>query len=191
MPEVVVIGGGLSGLVCGLRLQESGIDVEVLEASEAVGGRVRTDRVDGFQLDRGFQVLLDSYPQAKHWLDFDALGLRQFLPGCLVFREGRFVRLEDPFRNLSRAGPSLLSPIGSLADKLRVARLRARVTWPSLESVLARPEMTTRESLEDEGFSKPMIEGFLEPFLRGIFLDPDLRTSSRIFHWVFRMFSTG
>ncbi|MEZ5276143.1 MAG: NAD(P)/FAD-dependent oxidoreductase [Opitutaceae bacterium] len=191
MPEVVVIGGGLSGLVCGLRLQESGIDVEVLEASDAVGGRVRTDRVDGFQLDRGFQVLLDSYPQAKHWLDFEALGLRRFLPGCLIFREGRFFRLEDPFRNLSRVGASLMSPVGSLGDKLRVARLRARVTWSSLDSVLARPEMTTRESLEGEGFTKSMIESFFGPFLRGIFLDPDLLTSSRIFHWVFRLFSTG
>ena len=165
MPEVVVIGGGLSGLVCGLRLQESGIDVEVLEASDAVGGRVRTDRVDGFLLDRGFQVLLDSYPEARHWLDTQALGLRPFHPGCLIHRDGRFIRLEDPFRNPSRAFPSIVSPVGSFADKLRVARLRARVTWPSLEKVLARPEMTTREALIADGFSESMIEGFFELLL--------------------------
>jgi len=191
MPEVVVIGGGLAGLVCALRLQEDGVDVRVLEAADAVGGRIRTDIVDGFHLDRGFQVLLDSYPEARRWLDFDDLELRPFDPGCLVFREGRFVRLDDPFRHPSRLGQSLFTTLGRFTDKLRIGRLRARVTWPSLDSVLSRPEMTIRESLENEGFSEEIIVGFFEPFLRGIFLDPDLQTSSRIFHWVFRMFSKG
>lgn len=191
MPEVVVIGGGLAGLVCALRLQEGGVDVRILEAADAVGGRIRTDTVKGFSLDRGFQVLLDSYPEARRWLDFKDLDLRSFEPGCQIFRDGRFFRLEDPFRRPSRIGPSLISPMGRFTDKLRVARLRARVTWPGLDSVLSRPEMSIRESLEKEGFSEEMIVSFFEPFLRGIFLDTDLQTSNRIFHWVFRMFSKG
>ncbi|RKX35288.1 MAG: amine oxidase [Verrucomicrobia bacterium] len=191
MPEVVVVGAGLSGLVCALRLQESGVDVQVLESSDAVGGRIRTDSVGSFHLDRGFQVLLDNYPEAKHWLDFDRLELRPFVPGCLVYKRGRFYRLDDPFRSPTRIGPSLVSPLGSFLDKLRIARLRYKVTWPSLESVLSRPEMTTREALENDGFSDEIIKAFFEPFLSGIFLDPDLQTSSRIFHWLFRLFSTG
>lgn len=191
MPEVVVVGAGLSGLVCALRLQESGVDVQVLESSDAVGGRIRTDSVGSFRLDRGFQVLLDNYPEAKDWLDFDKLELRPFVPGCLVYKEGRFYRLDDPFRNPTRIGPSLVSPLGSFLDKLRIARLRYKVTWPSLASVLSRPEMTSREALENDGFSDQIIKAFFEPFLGGIFLDPDLQTSSRIFHWLFRLFSTG
>lgn len=191
MPEVVVIGGGLSGLVCALRLLEDGVDVRIVEAADAVGGRIRTDRLKGFSLDRGFQVLLDSYPEAHRWLNFDDLDLRPFEPGCRIFRGGQFFQLEDPFRRPSRIGQSLFSPVGRFTDKLRIARLRARVTWPGLESVLARPEMTIRESLEKEGFSDEIIVSFFEPFLRGIFLDADLQTSNRIFHWVFRLFSKG
>jgi phytoene dehydrogenase-like protein len=191
MPEVVVIGGGLAGLVCALRLQQDEVDVRVIEAGDGVGGRIRTDRVDGFQLDRGFQVLLDSYPEARRWLDFGDLELRSFEPGSLVFRQSRFIRLDDPFRRPSKIGQSLFSPLGRFSDKLRVALLRARVTWPSLDTVLSRPEMTIIESLEKDGFSEEMIESFFRPFLRGIFLDADLQTSSRIFHWVFRMFSNG
>lgn len=191
MPEVVVVGAGLSGLVCALRLQDSGVDVQVLESSDSVGGRVRTDTVESFRLDRGFQVLLDNYPEAKHWLEFDKLELRPFRPGCLVYKEGRFYRLDDPFRSPARIGSSLVSPLGSFLDKLRIARLRYKVTWPTLEYVLSRPEMTTREALEHDGFSDEIIKSFFEPFLRGIFLDPNLRTSSRIFHWLFRLFSTG
>jgi len=191
MPEVVVVGAGLSGLVCALRLQDSGVEVQVLESSDSVGGRVRTDTVESFRLDRGFQVLLDNYPEANHWLDFDKLELRPFKPGCLVYKEGRFYRLDDPFRSPARIGSSLVSPLGSFLDKLRIARLRYKVTWPSLEYVLSRPEMTTREALENDGFSDEIIKSFLEPFLRGIFLDPNLQTSSRIFHWLFRLFSTG
>ena len=191
MPEVVVIGAGLSGLVCALRLQESGVDVHLLESSDAVGGRVRTDTVESFRLDRGFQVLLDNYPEAKQWLDYDLLELRPFLPGCLVYKQGRFYRLDDPFRMPARIGASLVSPLGSFLDKLRIARLRFKVTWPSLKSILARPEMTTREALEHDGFSDEILKSFFEPFLRGVFLDPDLQTSSRIFHWIFRLFSTG
>jgi len=191
MPEVVVVGAGLSGLVCALRLQGAGIDVRILEAADAPGGRIRTDTVESFRLDRGFQIFLDSYPEAKRWLDLEPLALRPMTAGCLVYRRGCFYRLDDPFRWPARIGPSLVSPLGSFADKLRIARLRYKVTWPSLESVLARPEMTIRESLEHDGFSDEILEAFFEPFLRGIFLDPDLQTSSRIFHWVFRLFSTG
>jgi phytoene dehydrogenase-like protein len=98
MPEVVVVGAGLSGLVCALRLQERDADVQILESSDAVGGRIRTETVESFHLDRGFQVFLDSYPETKQWLDFDSLELRPFLPGFLVYKRGRFYRLDDPFR---------------------------------------------------------------------------------------------
>lgn len=79
--DVLIIGGGLAGLCCSLRLHQSGLSFQVLEASDGVGGRVRTDMVDGFLLDRGFQVLLTAYPEAQKVLDYDALNLKPFYPG--------------------------------------------------------------------------------------------------------------
>lgn len=191
MSEVVIVGAGLAGLCCALRLQEAGIDYLVVEASDGVGGRARTDAEGGFLFDRGFQVLLTSYPEVGRVLDRAALDLRYFESGCLVFRDGRFHALMDPWRHPGRALGSALSPFGSLFDKIRVARLRSRVMTPKLDALMALPEVPTRELLAREGFSEEMREAFFQPFLGGVFLDPELTTSSRKFHWVFRMFSTG
>ncbi|WP_242523092.1 FAD-dependent oxidoreductase [Thiocystis minor] len=91
--DVIVIGAGLSGLACALRLRASGLEPLVLEAADGVGGRVRTDHRQGFLLDRGFQVLQTWYPEARQWLDFARLDLRPFYPGALVHAEGRLHRV--------------------------------------------------------------------------------------------------
>ena len=190
-PEVTIIGGGLSGLCCARRLHEAGVSFRLLEASEEFGGRVRTDEVNGFLLDRGFQVLLTAYPEAQDVLDYDALNLARFAPGALVRYRGRFHRFTDPWRSPRHLFATASSPIGSLTDKLRVARLRSRVCRSSLDKLFERPETTTINALRQEGFSKRFIESFFRPFLGGVFLERDLDTSSRMFDFVFRMFATG
>ena len=190
-PEVTIIGGGLSGLCCARRLHEAGVSFQLLEGSEEVGGRVRTDEVDGFLLARGFQVLLTAYPEAQEILDYDALNLARFAPGALVRYRGRFHRFTDPWRSPRHLFATASSPIGSLTDKLRVARLRSRVCRSSLDKLFQRPETTTINALRQEGFSQRFIESFFRPFLGGVFLEPDLNTSSRMFDFVFRMFATG
>jgi len=190
-PDVLVIGAGLAGLCCSRRLRERGLTPLVLEASDGVGGRVRTDSVDGFLLDRGFQVLLTAYPTARATLDYAALDLRPFHPGALVRRGGRFHRVADPWRHPLEAVGSVLGPIGSLADKLRVASLRRRVLRGSLSEIFQRPERTTIAALREMGFSDAMVDSFFRPFLGGVFLDPQLETSSRMFEFVFRMFASG
>ena len=124
--DAIVVGAGLAGLSCARRLAEHGLTSLVLEASDGIGGRVRTDEIGGFRLDRGFQVLLTAYPEARAILDYRALDLGRFYPGALVRSGGRFHRVADPWRRPLDGIAGALSPIGSLADKLRVARLRHR-----------------------------------------------------------------
>jgi phytoene dehydrogenase-like protein len=191
MTEVVVIGAGLAGLSCTLSLEASGIPVTLLEAADAPGGRVRTDLVEGFLLDRGFQVMLTAYPEARRLLDYSALQLKNFRPGALVWHGGRFHRFADPFRNFTGAARFLLDPIVPLTDKLRVATLRAHVLRGNCEELFARPERTTRDYLQAVPFSADIIERFFQPFFGGVFLERELVTSSRFFEFLFRMFSTG
>jgi phytoene dehydrogenase-like protein len=189
--DVVVVGAGLAGLVAALRLVEAGRDVLVLEASDGVGGRVRTDEVDGFLIDRGFQVLLTAYPAVGRWLDSDALDLRPFAPGVVIHRGGRTVRLADPFRAPVAAARSLLSPTVTPLDALRLLVWRRAILARDGRRVAARPQVTTAERLREVGFSSGIVEGFFRPFLAGTFFDPDLTTSSRVTELVFRCFFRG
>jgi phytoene dehydrogenase-like protein len=189
--EVIIVGAGLAGLTCARRLQQAGRSCVVLEAAEAVGGRVRTDLVDGFQLDRGFQVLLTEYPEARRWLDYEALDLRAFTPGALVQTTAGRQRVADPFRQPAYLWPTLRASVGSLADKLRIATLRHRARCGSLEELFQRPESTTLEALRAHGFGAGMIEQFFRTWLGGIFLEHELTTSSRMMEFVFRMLAEG
>ncbi len=189
--QVVILGAGVAGLCCALRLQEKNIPCVVLEASDAPGGRVRTDKVDGFLLDRGFQVLLTAYPEARRLLDYRALRLRTFVPGALVRVKGKLHRVSDPFQQPWTLPSTLWAPVGSLADKLAVARLRGHVRRGMVEEIWTRPETSSLEALQNFGFSPRMIDSFFRPFFGGIFLETELATSSRMLEFVFRMFAEG
>lgn len=189
--DAVIIGGGLAGLVCARQLSAQGLSCQVLEASDDVGGRVRTDQVDGFLLDRGFQVFLTSYPTAKEWLNYDALQLCPFEPGSLIRFGGKFHRFSDPWRRPQHAVATALSPVATLADKLRIAGFRRHTTRGELKQIYQRREQTTLEMLQARGFSPTVIERFFRPFLGGVFLERELQTSSRMCEFVFRMFSLG
>jgi phytoene dehydrogenase-like protein len=191
MKPVVIVGAGMSGLACAVTLQEAGIPLLVVEASDQVGGRVRTDQKSGFLLDRGFQVYLDAYPESGKLLDLEALDLRAFEPGALVFNGRKLHQVMDVFRKPKSVLRSLLSPVGTIVDKLRVAVLRQRLLDLTLDEIASRPDRTTESQLREFGFSKRMIDGFFRSFYGGIFLERDLRTSSRLFEFTFRMFSEG
>jgi phytoene dehydrogenase-like protein len=178
--DVIVVGGGLSGLTCARRLTEAGLSCQLLEASDHVGGRARTDKVDGFLLDRGFQVFLTAYPEAQSILNYDQLELKSFEPGALIRFEGKFRRLADPWRRPRHLLATALSPVASLRDKLRIASFRRHTTRAKLHEIFERPEQTTIDLLRSRGFSEIVIERFFRPFLGGIFLDRDLATSSRM-----------
>ncbi|CAI5970818.1 unnamed protein product [Closterium sp. NIES-64] len=185
--DVVIIGAGLAGLRAALALQEAGVECVVLEASDGVGGRVRTDEVDGFLLDRGFQIFLSAYPEAQQVMDYEALDLRPFYSGALVWFGGSFHRVADPFRHTSDGLGSLFNPIGSVFDKLRIGLLRLKAVSSPVEGILSAPESSIEEALKKQGFSNEMIDRFFRPFLGGIFFDNELSTSSRLMEFVLRM----
>ena len=190
-PDVVIVGAGLAGLACAIRLHEAGASVRVLEASDGVGGRVRTDVVDGFRLDRGFQVLLTAYPETRRVLDYAALDLKPFLPGALVRRSSHFHELSDPWRQPGRAWRTLTAGVGTVFDRLRMARFRGRTGRGSLAELFGRPETSAMNRLHAEGFSTEMIDAFFRPFFGGILLDRSLSASSRMLEFVFRMLAEG
>jgi phytoene dehydrogenase-like protein len=189
--EVLVVGAGLSGLSCARLLHDAGVDVRVLEAADEVGGRVRTDVVNGFRLDRGFQVLLTAYEEVRAQVDLGALDLRPFRPGGIVWTGRRLVRIRDPFREPGSAVASLRARVGTVADKMRVAALRRALVSRPADACFRGPERTTREELRAQGFSEGFVDTFFRPFLGGVFLERDLETSSSLFRYYFRCFAVG
>lgn len=190
-PHVLVIGAGLAGLACARRLIQSGITCTVLEASDAIGGRVRTDRVGGFQLDRGFQIFLTGYPEARKALNYGMLDLMPFHPGALIRYAGRFHVISDLFRRPQDLVPTLVSPIGSFVDKLRMWRLRRDALHHRFCSEVRDPARPTHEVLRAYHFSDAMMARFFHPFLSSVFLDPALTTPCWIFELVWGAFCRG
>ncbi len=189
---IVIIGGGIAGLTCAHYLQAAGANYLVLEASDAVGGRVRTDVLDGFRLDRGFQILLTSYPEARRILDYPALNLGSFRSGAVIRQDDAFVEMTDPFKEPLTVLKSLTAPVGSLTDKLRLLELMQEVNRVSKTTDFFRDEDTsTVEYLHEYGWSPKMIATFFKPFFGGVFLENDLVTSSNFFRFVYKQFYNG
>lgn len=185
--DIVIIGAGMAGLACAHRLHAAGRSFVICEASDRIGGRVATDVCDGYRLDRGFQVLLTAYPEARRLLDYDALALRRFYPGALVRHGGKWHRVADPFRHPIDGLRGAFNPIGSLADKLRVGW-----SWiGGFDFSRHDSSLTTLEALRAEGFTASMIERFFRPFLGGVFLENRLETTVRKLDFVMRHFARG
>ena len=184
---VLIVGAGMAGLACAFTLHRAGIPFLIFDRGNDVGGRVRTDEVDGYRLDRGFQVLLTAYPEAQRFLDYEKLNLQACYPGSKVWFENRFHRVADPFRHPIDGVKSLLTPIGSLGDKLRVGMMRMGL----LSSRTMTDDCSTINALDHMGFGNSMINRFWKPFMRGVFLENELSTTIRKFEETFRFFSKG
>ena len=196
--HAIVAGGGLAGLVAARHLVEAGVEVELLERRDRVGGRVRTRTVDGFTLDQGFQVLFTAYPAAKRELDYDALDLRGFAPGATIAWPDHRSTLSDPLRDPRATLPTLLNRDVRTADKLRLFKLQRSLRRRDAADIFAESgaspdsiEPTIREYLAEQGFSTAFVERFAEPFYGGITLDRSLGTSSSVFEYTFKMLSEG
>jgi len=189
--EIYIIGAGVSGLIAAYELEKEGYRPIIIEQTDDVGGRVKTIHEKGYALDLGFQVLLTAYPLANRYLDMDALQLRHLESGALVYANGRSYLIGDPLRNWKVLLPTLLADVGSFGDKVKILKLNLKLKNKSLEAIFESPERSTQQYLVELGFSSKIIERFFKPFFAGIFLEPDLKTSSRMFEFVYKMFGEG
>jgi protoporphyrinogen oxidase len=188
---VIIIGGGISGLTCANYLHKKQVDFLLLEASEEFGGRVKTANIDGYLLDRGFQVLQTNYPEAKKLLDYDALSLKTFESGAKIRKSEGFMTMQNPFRNPLAFIPMAFSSVGSLIDKLKIAKLIGEVKLASSEELISEEATTTYDYLKSYGFSEKIINTFFRPFFAGVFLEEELTTGSNFFRFTFKQFFEG
>ncbi|WP_426063755.1 NAD(P)/FAD-dependent oxidoreductase [Flavobacterium sp. DSP2-3-1] len=189
--DVIIVGAGLAGLAAAVHLHRQDRKVLLLEASDRAGGRIKTDSHEGFLFDRGFQVLLTAYPETRALLNYNDLQLKKMLPGATVLYDGGSFEIADPFRRPSAALATLFAPVGTLKDKINTLWLKNKLQKLTIDEIFEQPEQTTRKQLADYGFSPKMIQRFYAPFLSGIFLENELKTSRRMFDFVMKMFSDG
>ncbi|MFB7243460.1 amine oxidase [Streptomyces populi] len=189
--DVLIVGGGLAGLACARDLAGYGFAVRLLEASDGVGGRMRSDTHEGFVVDRGFQVFNTSYPQVRRRLVLRDLRLRPFTPGVLVHTEDGPLRFEDPTRGRRRLGDLRPGRLAGTRDLLALAALSGRDMLAPARWLKRGEDRTTRTALAAAGFSEEFVERFFRPFLSGVFLEDQLETSGRVFHLVWRSMLRG
>ena len=187
----IIIGAGLSGLCAARTLRRGGVHAEIYEASDGIGGRVRTDRLDGFLLDRGFQVMLTAYPALLEEIDLDELVPMAFDPGARIHWQNKFHNLSDPFRRPQTLLAAMRSPLFGMSDKLKTAALRLKLMAMSVEEIFEMPDSSLETFLREFGFSGDFLDHFIRPFYGGIFLERELSTSARMFAFVFKMLSEG
>jgi glycine/D-amino acid oxidase-like deaminating enzyme len=188
--EVLIVGAGLAGLRCAAELQAAGMDVQVLEGADAVGGRVRTDLVDGFRCDRGFQLLNPAYPAIRRHVDVAALGLRQFGAGALVRREQGLAVVADPRREPRLLRQTLRSGLVSLREGAALGRwLAAAMVRP--QRMLDEHDTTLSDSLSRAGVMGPLRREALEPFLAGVLAETEGATSAAFARLLLRSFALG
>lgn len=190
----LVVGGGVAGLMCARELVRAGHAVVVLERESEVGGRVRTTVRDGFRLDHGFQVLFTAYPTLTAALDMGALDLRPFRPAAVMAGGERHPAvIGDALADLALLWPTLVAPQLSLADKVRMLRLRLLATSLPFDECFAPrfDSVSTREFLQQRGFTANAIQQFFAPFYGGILLDRSLDTSAAVLLYTFKMLAEG
>jgi phytoene dehydrogenase-like protein len=190
-PVVIVVGAGLAGLTCAVKLHEAGVPILVLEASHNVGGRAASDRFEAYILDRGFQTLLSAYPAAQQVLNYPSLNLHPFYPGVQIWWKGKFHKFVPTLAHPLEALQSMQSTLGSLTDRMRVFNYARKLTDERLDDLLKKAPQPLPELLSKEGFSQEFIDRFWRPLCGLFLLDRKLETSSRSFEFVMRAYFQG
>ncbi|MFJ6700956.1 NAD(P)/FAD-dependent oxidoreductase [Streptomyces sp. NPDC091272] len=202
--DVVIVGAGVAGLRAAHELISAGVTVSVLEAAPYVGGRMATDLIDEFRLDRVGQVLSTAHQELRAAPGLEGLVLRPFAPGVLVHSGGRHYRAGEPGGTRSARGaltaaralasaprPRTPGPLGGPLDQARLSAALTRLAGTPVDRLLARPELPALEALFDRGLPSRTVEGFLRPLLTALLSDPGLTTSSRCADLALHGFARG
>ncbi len=189
--DAIIIGAGIAGLSCARALQRKNLSFVILDKEKRPGGRIKTDVVDGFKLDRGFQVLQTGYPEAKKSLDYNELHLRRFPAGVAIYHQGKFDIIADPRHHPRYIFSTIGSSVGTFIDRLHMVRLARSVNSVQFEKLFTEPEERTIDYLKNWGFSKGFIHRFFVPFFAGACLDRNITASSRVLRYIFRVFAQG
>jgi len=189
--DVVVVGAGLSGLTAAYLLQRKGYKVHVFDAASQVGGRVRTERVEGFLLDRGFHLLHTAYPEFKNFIDMKLLNVKPVYNGALIRYDGDFNLLANPSKQFRDLLSTAIAGNANWKDKLKMIQLFAEANTISDKNLLKSDDISALEYFTNKGFSDKFINSFFKPFLASTFLDNELSTPSRLALFIFKMFNKG
>lgn len=190
--DVVVVGAGLAGLRAARILVRRGLDVVVLDAADRPGGRIATDVVDGFRLDRGFQVLNTSYPALQAAADLDALDLLTFVPGAAIRgADGRLHTFGNPLRRPASAWPTVVDGLLPPLAKAALVAWSARVVATPPGRTATKIDRTAARDLAAAGLAGPVMERFVRPFLSGVLGERELTTSAAYVRLLWRAFALG
>lgn len=189
--DVLIVGGGVAGLTCAIELYGRGKQVLVLEKNKQPGGRIATEKIGGFLLDRGFQVVQTGYPDIGSYLDLDSLALNAFPSGVMIRYGGTFYTIADPRKHWASLISTLTAPVGTLGDRLRMFSLTRSVCGKSMEEIFQGREETAFHFLKKKGFTDTFINSFFVPFFAGATLERSLNASSEVLQYLVRVFAMG
>ena len=190
--KIVIAGAGVAGLSAGVFLKRHGYEnITFIEASDSIGGRMKTENIDGYTLDKGFHVFFTAYPYAQDLLDFNKLNLKYFDSGALIFKDGRMKKMMDPFHHPLATLKTIFNNIGTWGDKINLVKRRIELGHATENQIFEKFEVKTLSILKKKRFSNHFIKGFLQPLFSGIFIENELTTSRRVFDYTFKMMMEG
>ena len=187
--DIIIIGAGLAGLAAGKTLQNLGYNILIIEKENSIGGKLKSKSNLGFNIDKGFQVLLTGYEETSKILDYKKLALNYFDNGALVWDGKKFNSISDPTRNIKTIIESFKSPVGTLQDKLRILMLKYELYWKNKNDILSQNDYETKNYFIKKKFSTKFINNFLKPFFSGILLDQSLQSPHTFTQYLFKTFS--
>lgn len=189
--DVAIIGAGLAGLSCAKELQRNRINFHIFESTESVGGRVKTDNVNGFLLDRGFQLYNPSYAEGKKILDYEKLNLKSFTPGVAIRDNNKLRVITDPFRSTEFRFNFLTQTPGSIREKIGILSYFLKYLIQSDAQIAISKDISTLDALNSSKINKDLLNKLLRPFLQGVFLESNLETSRKFLDTVLKTFLKG
>ena len=182
--KVLIIGAGLAGLRAAIELQQNGIQFLIVEKERFPGGRIQTIKKEGYLLDLGFQVLLDSYDELASAFNLATLGNFSFDSGALMVENDTKKSLFNPFKHPEKLFSTFFSYPGKFTDLLKMMAVAWKASKTNGDFFKQNETISTAKYLQNQNFSQAFINGFFKPFFGGVFLEPDLNIPANYFLWL-------